>query len=570
MLLHQEIDSAADIPCDEPRFPVDLDNTDLVGVEGEVLLVYRRNDILVTNFEGCLQMIDATQFHGRRAISYQRWSTTKQNDGDSQDRQDSTAQEFCRRHKLELVDTIRDQGVSAFRGSNVKAQLGRLIESYQTGEISKDVILIVDDYSRLTRMDASDAMMLFLDLIVSGITLGIARHDTFINKPIYDQNTAIPLTSLIGLSAANQESQQKSHAVKQAYKARARRLQAGEKIPLASVPFWIDRETRQILDDKRPVVERLVSLFREGNSYLKTASILNSEGFTTPKGSIWRQSNVQNILDNPALYGAVRFGDEVTEDFFEPVITKTQWDLFEDQKAKRRRNPASVRGDIANLFSRSLTCAKCGGPMFVSSTKKPNKTYRYVQCADNRSRVKEDKCGNGVILMDYLEESLLSNLAIELTEEREVVPVVDETEGKIKTLESQIEVAEGKLNTATERALTATSDRLRTTYEQSMETLSEQLDDMDRELTRLKTETPKIRAVDPNDLEEIFKNIDRDRVENRQALQARLARIVENVSLNLGSYQAVVDDPGRVLKNFKGIADVTLKDGSQYSVELRK
>lgn len=515
-------------------------------------------------------MFDTSIFHGRKAISYQRWSTTKQDGGDSQDRQDSTAQEFCRRHKLELIDTIRDQGVSAFKGSNVKAQLGRLIESYQTGEISKGVVLIIDDYSRLTRMDASDAQLLFLNLIVSGITLGIAKHDTFINKQIYDANTAIPLTTLVGLSAANQESQQKSWAVKQTYVARAKRLAAGEKIKLASLPFWIHRETYQVLEEHRPTLERLIDLIRSGNSYLNTSRILNDEGVSPPKGKMWRQSSVQSIMNNPALYGASKFGEGVHEGIFEPLMEKTQWQLVHEQNKGRRRAPRSVSGSIPNLFPSMLRCGKCGGPMSIHATQRDGRSYQYFRCFDSKALPREERCGNKTIKVEAFELSMLNSLVVELEKERDITPVVDDRERDIKRLTKDVEEIERKLDVAMDRAVSAGSEVLRDRYEKTVEELDGRLRGLNKQLTELKLSKPVSQELDVDDLEQMFSTMYEDRKNNRQVLQARLSRIIDNVSLTLGSCHDVVDDPGVTAKTFKGLADVTLKDGSKFTVGLYK
>ncbi len=56
------------------------------------------------------------------AYSYLRFSTPEQAKGDSRRRQLSLAEEYARRHGLQLDRSLnfRDLGVSAFRGKNAK------------------------------------------------------------------------------------------------------------------------------------------------------------------------------------------------------------------------------------------------------------------------------------------------------------------------------------------------------------------------------------------------------------------------------------------------------------------
>ncbi|MCX6894281.1 MAG: recombinase family protein [Verrucomicrobia bacterium] len=68
------------------------------------------------------------------AYSYQRFSSTRQKKGDSTRRQNNAAVEFCKAHGLTLVDTFRDDSVSAFKGKNFsnESALGeflRLVEN---------------------------------------------------------------------------------------------------------------------------------------------------------------------------------------------------------------------------------------------------------------------------------------------------------------------------------------------------------------------------------------------------------------------------------------------------------
>ncbi|MBG6203060.1 rubrerythrin [Labrenzia sp. EL_13] len=407
-----------------------------------------------------------------------------------------------------------------------------------------------------------------MDVLHEGITLGIARHDKFISADIYSGDVSAALVTVISLAAANQESEQKSHAVKEAYKARAKRLAAGEKIKLASVPFWIDRETYQVLDEHRPTLERLIGLIRSGSSYLNTSRLLNNEGVSPPKGKMWRQSSIQSIMNNPALYGAARFGDAFHENIFEPMMTKTQWQLIQDQNKGRKKAPRSVSGDIPNLFPAMLRCGKCGGPMSIHATKREGRSYQYFRCFDSKALPKEGRCGNRSIKVEAFEQSLLDSLFIELNEDRDTTPVVDDRDRDMKRLTNDMEATEKKLDVAMDRALSAGSESLRDRYEKTAEDLDGQLKELNKQLAQLKLTKPSAQELDTDDIENIFKTLEDDRKNNRQVLQARLSRIIDHIDLTLGSYQDVIGDPEMSVKGFKGLAGVTLRDGSKFTVGL--
>src|SRR5215207_4053079 len=104
----------------------------------------------------------------RLAISYLRFSTGEQAKGDSQRRQWSTARAYAAENKLEIIDTLKDLGVSAFRGKNrIKGALGQLLSLAESGELQRRGItdLIVEALDRLSRDEIDEAYDQFRRLV---------------------------------------------------------------------------------------------------------------------------------------------------------------------------------------------------------------------------------------------------------------------------------------------------------------------------------------------------------------------------------------------------------------------
>jgi DNA invertase Pin-like site-specific DNA recombinase len=91
--------------------------------------------------------------------SYVRFSSQAQEFGDSQRRQFTRAQEYCRKNNLTLeTTTLEDLGVSAWRGRNVdKGQLGVLLKAVHSGLIASDSTLLVEHLDRVTREKPTQA-----------------------------------------------------------------------------------------------------------------------------------------------------------------------------------------------------------------------------------------------------------------------------------------------------------------------------------------------------------------------------------------------------------------------------
>src|SRR5579862_4336017 len=102
------------------------------------------------------------------AFSYIRFSSKKQEKGDSVRRQDEWALSFCRQHGHTLDDSLnlRDLGVSGFHGANVETgRLGAFLDAVKSGRVRPGSILIVESLDRLSRAEVRKALTLFLQII---------------------------------------------------------------------------------------------------------------------------------------------------------------------------------------------------------------------------------------------------------------------------------------------------------------------------------------------------------------------------------------------------------------------
>ena len=108
-----------------------------------------------------------------RAYSYQRFSTPEQLKGDSLRRQSEAAQQYADQHGLELDTslTFQDLGVSAYKGANFEAALGRFIEAVDSGQVAKGSFLLVENLDRLSRDKILPALNRFQALLEKGTTV---------------------------------------------------------------------------------------------------------------------------------------------------------------------------------------------------------------------------------------------------------------------------------------------------------------------------------------------------------------------------------------------------------------
>src|SRR5262245_29715393 len=105
------------------------------------------------------------------AYSYIRFSSKKQEAGDSIRRQDTGAKEWAARNSVPLDTSLKqDKGVSAFRGENCNNPdlygLAAFLDKVERGKVRRGSYLVVESLDRLTRDDIVPAVHL-----VTGILL---------------------------------------------------------------------------------------------------------------------------------------------------------------------------------------------------------------------------------------------------------------------------------------------------------------------------------------------------------------------------------------------------------------
>ena len=87
----------------------------------------------------------------KKAYSYIRFSTPEQLKGDSLRRQLESSRKYALEHNLVLDESLRDLGVSAFKGKNAtEGALKRFMELIDAGQVEQGSILILESLDRLS------------------------------------------------------------------------------------------------------------------------------------------------------------------------------------------------------------------------------------------------------------------------------------------------------------------------------------------------------------------------------------------------------------------------------------
>lgn len=323
-----------------------------------------------------------------KAYSYVRFSTADQIKGDSQRRQTEAAAEWCERNKVELVDSYRDLGVSAFRGKNAQAgALSAFLKLAKSGRIPAGSFLIVESLDRLSRTQIMDAFDLFRDIIRTGIKIVTLCDGHVYDRAKIDNGGFVDLiVSLTVLSRAHEESAMKSQRVSAAWDAKRRRL--GTEKMTRMCPKWLklsdDRSKFILIPDRVRLVQRIFDLAVHGKGINGIAKQLRRERVPTfSGGKAWYVQTVRRIITSPAVIGTFvpaiyRDGKRIlldpVEDYYPAIVKK---EVFATVAQRLKAHPSFRGRSSFNVFSGLAYDRDTGTKMTYSITNK-KKGWHYL------------------------------------------------------------------------------------------------------------------------------------------------------------------------------------------------
>lgn len=317
------------------------------------------------------------------AYSYVRFSHPDQAKGDSLRRQTERAEEYCRRRGWSLDEklSIRDLGVSAFRGANAAVgNFRKFLEGVKSGKVTPGSVLIVESFDRISRQGIDEGYDVVKSILKAGIRIVTLSPEREFDREATRGLSKGALEILLILERAAEESERKSDRVSCAWD--TKRKQAGERIITRKLPSWIrERGGRlELIPEKAAIVRRVFNMARDGLGTVSIAKRLNSEkvpviGRREFKGKsvLWSETNTYFLLMSRGTYGTLELykgrrqkGKEpslVIENYYPPVITREEYDAVRGIITRRGKCGRGRRGKFVNLFAGLLVDARDGGTL---------------------------------------------------------------------------------------------------------------------------------------------------------------------------------------------------------------
>jgi DNA invertase Pin-like site-specific DNA recombinase len=329
------------------------------------------------------------------AYSYIRFSHPDQARGDSLRRQLAITREYCVTNNLSLDEkfTIRDLGISAFRGKNAtKGALGAFLNAVQAGRVPKGSALLIESLDRLSRNEVEESYDLLRDIMRGGIEVHTLSDNQIYRRGEFSMQQMI--WSLFVLARAHEESQRKSERIGAAWKMKKGKARLNKTPITWRVPAWIQVVDGRyhLIPERASLIRRIFKLSADGLGKRSIAVQLNREGIQTwgdrarKPANGWHDSYIQKILHNPAVIGVYQpysRGDkgrvpdgEPIEDYFPAAVDFAVW-----QKVNARhvagRTTAGARTN--NLFTGIAKDGYTGAVMrFVDKGPRGKGKWKYL------------------------------------------------------------------------------------------------------------------------------------------------------------------------------------------------
>ena len=221
-----------------------------------------------------------------KAYSYLRCSTPEQLRGDSFRRQAEASVRYAAENGLQLDNTLdlNDGGISAFRGANRDAGLGRFLRAVESGIVPQGSYLLVESLDRLSRQTARKALRTLEEIVEAGITVVTLSDRAVYTLEAIDNDPLALMRALLVMMRAHEESSLKSVRVTRAWAAKRDRARKSGQAMTKRCPGWLEiRDGRYVaIPARAKIVRWLFAQAIAGRGKRALAAELNRE-----KTPIW-------------------------------------------------------------------------------------------------------------------------------------------------------------------------------------------------------------------------------------------------------------------------------------------
>ncbi|HDT5906082.1 TPA: recombinase family protein [Klebsiella michiganensis] len=323
-----------------------------------------------------------------QAYSYIRFSSKKQEQGDSVRRQTELAEQYAHANNLILSDkNFQDLGISAFKEGN-RPSLGDMLEAIEKGQIEQGSTIIIESLDRLSRRGIDVTQQIIKSILQHNVFIASLVDGLLLNRESVNDLVSV-IRIALAADLAYKESEKKSQRLRETKGQQRQRALNGEVINKI-LPFWLERKQDKIVfSDRLNTVKRIIELRRKGLGTNKIARTLNDEGHKPLRSAGWNHTTVGKTINSVALYGAYQTSEttkdrkvillDIIENYYPAVISKDEFILLQSDQKQNKPGYKSEHNAFAGILKH-----ECGGALVRKFHVVSGKTYQYHVCANAR------------------------------------------------------------------------------------------------------------------------------------------------------------------------------------------
>ncbi|WP_281947442.1 recombinase family protein [Vibrio parahaemolyticus] len=296
----------------------------------------------------------------KQAISYQRFSSDRQRNNSSLDRQSDSIKSWLKQNPdVDLIDQYVDEAMSGWSGKHIEqGSLGKLLQAIEEGIVRPETLILVEHFSRLSRQNIDKTEELLRKIWQHGITI-VTIRDNGLYPPSTINDMPLRIRLIVEIEQAFKESEWRSAKVKGSYVKREKDAKNGL-TPRMRRPFWLNKDGT--LNDHHEVIKDIFNWYMEGLGQQRIIVKLKEKYQSVPSVQKMNPSTVMRWLTSDVVRGLWR-GYKV----YDAAVDDTLY--FNVQTVHNSRLYHNVKPDRNWPLSGLLQCGVCGRGMSIQKSK---------------------------------------------------------------------------------------------------------------------------------------------------------------------------------------------------------
>jgi len=392
-----------------------------------------------------------------KAISYIRFSSSRQSTGTSRQRQQEAVTRWLVQHPDYSPSDLSfaDLGKSGYHGEHIKLGGGwaKLLIAVEAGHIQSGDVVLVEAMDRTGRLPPLDMIDIIRPVLKAGVAI-ITLDDG--NKFDEESLNGSQIYLLVAkIQAAHGYSKALSERTKASYEIRREKARRGEKIKRFAVA-WLTTDG-QLKQHLVPYVEQVFDLYISGVGKNAIANRLRESG--VPELALLSGPTIDAWLQNKT---AVGYWNDIPG-VYPPVVTP---EIFLQAQKRRQDLKTSPRSRTSKNFLVGLVkCGVCGANLIIHNKDgKPNN----MRCLTHH-RLKDAGCSNKeTIPYQVVHHLYLSSAPLWIDRALKVIQLTDNDKRKLN-LNAERETLSAAIDRLVKLTLMGHSDELETQYKLATE-----------------------------------------------------------------------------------------------------